>query len=285
MASKGDLQAALASLRVQHECGGGCGNCLCCCASELGTGRSELSEALRGPLADQADDWYELHLSGVGLANGTVTESIASIEAELAAIAAEERRQAEEEARRLAEEAAEEAAARRQRPHRRGCSSELAACAPRSVTREGSTTSNWVASPPPGSAIWGLPFKPRWEGIGAAEWQSMVSCTTPRPPSPNSTSAMARGSGMPQRSGSVATRPWSSSQLSRAQRAACGCCSHPVSTGPARATRRASAGPPHRSASVPTAPSPSIPAPVTKYCSTGASWTSRSAARLGPLSR
>jgi hypothetical protein len=111
MASKGDLQAALASLRAQHECGGGCGTCLCCCAAALGTGRSELSQALRGPLADQADDWYELHLSGVGLATGTVTESIASIEAELAAIAAEERRLAEEEARRLAEEAAAEEAA------------------------------------------------------------------------------------------------------------------------------------------------------------------------------
>ena len=110
MASKGDLQAALASLRTQHECGGGCGTCLCCCTATLGTGRNELSEALRGPLADQADDWYELHLSGVDLATGTVTESIASIEAELAAIAEEERRQAEEEARRLAEEAAEEAA-------------------------------------------------------------------------------------------------------------------------------------------------------------------------------
>jgi hypothetical protein len=111
MASKGDLQAALASLRQQHECGGGCGGCLCCCAASLGAGRSELSEALRGPLADQADDWYEFHIFGVGTATGTVIQSIASIEAELAAIAAEERRRAEEEARRLAEEAAAEEAA------------------------------------------------------------------------------------------------------------------------------------------------------------------------------
>ncbi len=193
MASKGDLQAALASLRAQHECGGGW----------------ELSLLLRGGARHRS-------FRAVGSAAGTAGRpGRRLVRASPLRCGSGHRNRHRvhridrggarrhrgrgaasgggrgEEARRGGGRGG---APRRRRPLRRGCSSELAAARP-GEPRGGVDDLELGCEPAARVADLGAALQATLGGDWSQGWPSTGSSTTRRPRSPNSTSETGRGSG------------------------------------------------------------------------------------------